>query len=211
VHFCVTKPSKAFQPMVKYCGPVGLPNTAFRSKMAVSTIPAVYNPAVPALLSKSRDSRQIYGSSRSMLSSPGMTFTTGPFQKTGVGPSLHFDRGAYRIASSSDSLCSRSSPVPSETSPWRSYLFPARRRAWDPKIAARADRKSARAYSRWASASPWPGSAPTRPARGVFGADIVRSVVRLRRPPADRSVKWEKAAAPREEHWYRLRKHFQFR
>ncbi len=100
VHFCVTRPSKAFQPMVKYCGPVGLPNTAFRSKMAVSTIPSVYNPAVPPLLSKSRESRQIYGSSRSMLSSPGMTFTTGPFQKTGVGPSLHFDRGAYRIASS---------------------------------------------------------------------------------------------------------------
>jgi len=30
VRFCVTRPSKAFQPMVKYCGPVGLPNTAFK-------------------------------------------------------------------------------------------------------------------------------------------------------------------------------------
>jgi hypothetical protein len=75
-----------------------------------------------------------------------------------------------------------------------------------PRIVAPAHRQSAPACSHSAHASPWPGSAPTRPECGVFGPGIERSIVRLRRPPADMSVKWEKEAAPNEDPRNRYRR-----
>lgn len=95
-----TRPSNAFHPIVKYSSLRPRSTTAVRSTTVVSAITAVYNAPVFPLLWKSRLRRHTHGSSRSMLSSVGMTFTTGPFQKAGVGPSLHFNGGAYRIASS---------------------------------------------------------------------------------------------------------------
>jgi len=89
-----TRPSKAFHAIVKYSSLRPWRTAAVRSRMAVSTIPAVYNAAVSPLLLKTPVSRRTHGSSRTLLSSPGMTLTTGPFQNSGVGPSLHFDRGA---------------------------------------------------------------------------------------------------------------------
>jgi hypothetical protein len=107
------------------------------------------------------------------------------------------------------SLCSHSTRALLEVFPLRSCSVVERPSDSGPRIAAPAHRQSAPACSHSAPASPYPGSAPTRPECGVFAPGIERSIVRLRRPPADMSVKWGKEAAPDEDPRNRYRRIFQ--
>ena len=72
----------------------------------------------------------------------------------------------------------------------------ARRDVAGPRIDGRAGPGFSRACCALVNANPSEASAPTRPARGAKGPRCVARFVRLRRPPADRSIKWEKEGVP---------------
>jgi len=64
---------------------------------------------------------------------------------------------------------------------------------WDPRTALLACRRFLQVRYDRGNANPWRGSAPTPPARGAWGPNRCLVISRLRRPPADRSLKLEKA------------------
>jgi len=66
----------------------------------------------------------------------------------------------------------------------------------DPRIGWRAGPGFGRACCEQVNANPSPAWAPTPPARGAQGPDYAARVVRLRKPPADKLIKWEKEGVP---------------
>jgi len=175
--------------------------------------PAVFSaPGIMgAEIAGGRELRARIGWSRGQGLTSGLSGREAPFRCWRFGAQRGHSRKPLWASASTSSLTNRGLHHP------RSIPFPRNNRVraalaslvlfdqvlaqsngWDPRTALLACRRFLQARYDRGNANPWRGLVPTPPAHGGLGPNWCSVVFRLRKPPADRSLKLEKAGVQRE-------------